>query len=851
MRNKVQRDKPYAGNPHIRFSEGEIASAATPRRGTLPCKKWLRSNFLAKFCVVVAMLLCAAMVSNAGSYMEIEPNGLVQYTDWLGLPSSKWQEDDLGQLAGANTVNGTISSTDNDISCYDLFRYTPKTSGTVTLSVTGAVTCESYDCSYFGNDGCAFGYAFDTTRFILRIFTQGSSISFSGVAGFTYYIRVGAKSVCSYKISLSLPGTGGGSGGGGDGGGSGGGSSYVAITFNANRGSITSGDSRILLEPGTYTLAGYNVPVCKRSGYVFDGWYTEPTGGARMTSLVPSVATTYYAHWSAECEERTVYIRFYSGGGSGSMSTITRTVSDCKATSYTLPSCSFSKSGYAFAGWKVENACEAGSSIRQPGYTIYDLCGNLTLTATWKANSVKHIMTLYRNNSSGDGAGAKRTVTEGAYYTLPTISSLGWTRSGYTFKGWATSRGATSATYGDGARIYVSSSLYSLYALWQSNASKHVMTLYRNNSSGDGAGARRTVTEGAYYTLPTIASLGWTRNGYTFKGWATSRGATSATYGDGARIYVSFSLYSLYAVWQSNASKHVMTLYRNNSSGDGAGARRTVTDNAYYTLPTIASLGWTRNGYTFKGWATSRGATSATYGDGARIYVSFSLYSLYAVWQSNASKHVMTLYRNNSSGDGAGARRTVTDNAYYTLPTIASLGWTRSGYAFLGWATYRGGPAEYEDGISIIPGNIYSLYAVWAKLTSGGDSGWYSQSVYVNQGRYALRSGSIGDGRTSSVQLFLDSGQVSNMGGLSFFWKVSSEANYDKLECLIDGTVVATISGEHDWEKVSLKNCLSGLGPGPYTITWRYTKDSSSSSGLDAGFIDGITITGYSMEKAR
>ena len=32
---KALNGKPYAGNPHVRFDEGEVASAATPRRGAL------------------------------------------------------------------------------------------------------------------------------------------------------------------------------------------------------------------------------------------------------------------------------------------------------------------------------------------------------------------------------------------------------------------------------------------------------------------------------------------------------------------------------------------------------------------------------------------------------------------------------------------------------------------------------------------------------------------------------------------------------------------------------------------------------------------------------------------------
>ena len=32
---KALNGKPYAGNPHVRFDDGEVASAATPRRGSL------------------------------------------------------------------------------------------------------------------------------------------------------------------------------------------------------------------------------------------------------------------------------------------------------------------------------------------------------------------------------------------------------------------------------------------------------------------------------------------------------------------------------------------------------------------------------------------------------------------------------------------------------------------------------------------------------------------------------------------------------------------------------------------------------------------------------------------------
>ena len=63
MKNAALSGKPYAGNPHVRFDEGEVASAK-PRRGSLlytsPVKR-LSSvrRALAAGCLVVAMSLAS------------------------------------------------------------------------------------------------------------------------------------------------------------------------------------------------------------------------------------------------------------------------------------------------------------------------------------------------------------------------------------------------------------------------------------------------------------------------------------------------------------------------------------------------------------------------------------------------------------------------------------------------------------------------------------------------------------------------------------------------------------------------------------------------------------------------
>ena len=54
---KALNEKPYAGNPHMRFDVGEVASAATPRRGSLLCRKLMLLGYMA----LVGLPLAAAV----------------------------------------------------------------------------------------------------------------------------------------------------------------------------------------------------------------------------------------------------------------------------------------------------------------------------------------------------------------------------------------------------------------------------------------------------------------------------------------------------------------------------------------------------------------------------------------------------------------------------------------------------------------------------------------------------------------------------------------------------------------------------------------------------------------------
>ena len=72
---------------------------------------------------------------------------------------------------------------------------------------------------------------------------------------------------------------------------------------------------------------------------------------------------------------------------------------------------------------------------------------------------------------------------------------------------------------------------------------------------------------------------------------------------------------------------------------------------------------------------------------------------------------------------------------------------------------------------------------------------------------------------------------------LSFWYKVSSEGNWDWLSVYVDDAEVDAWSGDVDWTEVTLE-----LDAGAHTIMWVYEKDASASDGEDTGWIDDVSF---------
>jgi alpha-tubulin suppressor-like RCC1 family protein len=109
---------------------------------------------------------------------------------------------------------------------------------------------------------------------------------------------------------------------------------------------------------------------------------------------------------------------------------------------------------------------------------------------------------------------------------------------------------------------------------------------------------------------------------------------------------------------------------------------------------------------------------------------------------------------------------------------------------------------------------------------------WYGQPGASHDGVAAARSYPIKGGQDTLLQT-----TVIGPGQLSFWWKASSETNLDLCQFLLDTNVLATISGDSDWQQRAFS-----IPAGTRSIAWRYAKNSGLADGQDAAWLDEVVF---------
>lgn len=117
---------------------------------------------------------------------------------------------------------------------------------------------------------------------------------------------------------------------------------------------------------------------------------------------------------------------------------------------------------------------------------------------------------------------------------------------------------------------------------------------------------------------------------------------------------------------------------------------------------------------------------------------------------------------------------------------------------------------------------------------NNGNNPWYFVNEDPYEGQYCLRSGAIGGNGSINLSLTHEAGANDT---IAFYYKVSSEANYDKMYFYIDGQEKDNWSGEVAWTRAAYP-----VSQGTHTYKWTYKKDISVSGGQDCCWIDFVSL---------
>ena len=350
--------------------------------------------------------------------------------------------------------------------------------------------------------------------------------------------------------------------------------------------------------------------------------------------------------------------------------------------------------GYRFDGWYTAPNGGGRYDFNTP------LTDNVTVYAHWIGNG-------YTVRFAGNGATGGNTPDQAFQYNIgQNLRRNGFTRDGYTFTGWK--RADNQQAYGDGQWVTnlttQPNGIVTMVAQWSANEA-HIR-YNPNPPAGKTTGGQGTPNwDGHTGDTPTIGQNGWTIDGYTFAGWATSPDGSGARYAPGARWTANGTL-TLYAQWTPGQAS--LTYDGNGATGGKTDPQNGVTDQRV----NVSQNGFTRDGYEFVEWNTQPDGRGQAWAPNA-VWTLHGTGVLYALWRGKQQR--LNYHGNGNTGGNTESQDGRTGDV---LDTRAN-GFTRDGYEFVEWNTRADGTGDHygkgSNGVAkwtMLPaGN--DLYAIW------------------------------------------------------------------------------------------------------------------------------------------
>lgn len=305
------------------------------------------------------------------------------------------------------------------------------------------------------------------------------------------------------------------------------------------------------------------LPEISRIGYIFNGWSLDKAGENAITaeSIVATAGDhTLYAQWTP-----ITYTVAYDRNGdddagiTGSTASSTHTYDVDKA----LTKNGYERIGYSFGGWNTKADGTGVNYADEASVKNLTATNGATVTLYAKWNPKSYYIRYHANG--GQGSMPDQSIL---YGTMTKLNKNAFTKTDYTFAGWATTPDGE-VVYNDEHNVISlkTEGVLDLYAVWIQDS--HTVTFDYNG--GYGSPASKPFQNGkAYGQLPEYpmhapVKLNETESeNYLFTGWYTQRNG-------GTRVYASTIAnttqdHTLYAHWEkapSNNVIHNMKVYNN------------------------------------------------------------------------------------------------------------------------------------------------------------------------------------------------------------------------------------------------------------------------------------------------
>ncbi|MBQ6163211.1 MAG: InlB B-repeat-containing protein, partial [Clostridia bacterium] len=454
------------------------------------------------------------------------------------------------------------------------------------------------------------------------------------------------------------------------------------ISFDADGGEGTMADIENVEYNQSVTLPAN---VFTRTGYDFLGWTfngEDIEDGATVMNLVTVKGEN--AVLKAKWRPHTYTVRFHTSEGTGTMDDQNFVYGTAQNLNVNL----FIRTGMHVDGWATT---DGGAVVYTDGQQVNNLTtvdgAVIDLYAVWLPN----VYTVAYNANGGEG---EMPSVDYDYGETKALSANIFTRTGYIFKGWATSPTGEKA-YDDGESVSNLTEAHgvtvTMYAVWQPIT--YTVVFHANNGSSDTTEKTFTYDNNESFPLNTF-----TRTGYTFVKWTVNSDGTGASYGNGFTVGKDTvnltaqdgAVIDLYALWKANTYtvnffSNPPKFYRDDVEEDAV--QQTFT---YDVAANLDPNPYSFDGYDFLGWALSKTATAADYTDGEQVLnlIASGSVPMYAVWQAKTYNFTV----NNANGTSPQVSTFTLDDE----PRYLSLAQPeREGYHITGWTVvFATDPAE-------------------------------------------------------------------------------------------------------------------------------------------------------------